>query len=688
MRRMRSSLRRGLLSLAVGASIVFVVTSGRGADATVAREQRIADFTLHDHLGAKRSLADWHDKPVVVVVFLGTECPLAKLYGARLAEFDVAYRDQGVQIVGVNANQQDSLQEIAVYANKHGIKFPVLKDPGGKIAAQFGATRTPEAFVLDADRVVRYRGRIDDQYGVGSARLKATTEHLRSAIDALMTGAPIDLPRTEAVGCLISPPREAVATGAVTYAEHVAPILNEHCVKCHRPGEIAPFALTEYDDAAAWAETALETIDQSRMPPWHANPAYGKFHNDARMADEQKELFRQWVEAGTPSGDLAKAPPLPEFTDGWQMGQPDAIYKMPEPFEVPAQGTVEYKYFVVDPGFAEDVWIRGAEARPGNREVVHHIIMFSLPPERKGKWRGEDALFRAVAAFAPGMPPIVGPPTQAVRVPAGSKFVFQVHYTPNGSPQTDVSEAGVFFADPKEVVREVTTTAAINPKFLIPPGDPDYVVKAKYEAPRDLLVYCLTPHMHYRGKSFRVTARYPDGRNEILLDVPRYDFNWQNVYMFETPPRLPQGTVVDMEGHFDNSAENPLNPDPTAVVYWGDQTWEEMMLGTMNVAAADQDLRLSPPKIEPQPDGKSRVTFRYRPTEPAEKVYLAGFFNDWQPAGQAMEGPDADGYYSLALTLPPGRHEYKFVLDGTHWKNDPSCAGRSGDYGNSFVVVK
>jgi len=246
----------------------------------------------------------------------------------------------------------------------------------------------------------------------------------------------------------------------------------------------------------------------------------------------------------------------------------------------------------------------------------------------------------------------------------------------------------VLFADPKEVVREVKTEAALNPKFLIPPGHPDYAVKAKYQLQRDSLLYTLTPHMHYRGKSFRVTARYPDGKQEILLDVPRYDFNWQNVYMFAEPPRLPQGTVLDMEGHFDNSADNPLNPDPSAMVHWGDQTWEEMMIGSLSIAAADQNLQLQPPTIEPQADGKSRVTFRYRPDEPVQKVYLAGFFNDWQPTGQAMEGPDADGYYKLALTLPPGRHEYKFVVDGKVWKNDPSTSGTSGDFGNSFIEVK
>ncbi|MCA9235980.1 MAG: redoxin domain-containing protein [Planctomycetales bacterium] len=657
---------------------------GAGAIAT----NPIPDFTLNDYLGAKRSLSQFSDKPVIVVVFLGTECPLAKLYAGRLAELDRDYRDRGVQVLGINANQQDSLVEIAGYARKHGVEFPVLKDAGGKVAELFGATRTPEAFVLDANRVIRYRGRIDDQYGVGAARSDASEQFVKDAVDALLADEPIATPRTEAVGCFISPPRETVVEGEVTYAQHIAPLINEHCISCHRPGEIAPFTLTNYDDAAAWAETMLETIEDGRMPPWHANPEYGKFHNDARLPEEQKELFRRWVAADVPSGDLAQAPAPPKFVEGWQIGEPDVVYRLPEPVEVPAQGTVPYKYYVVDPGFTEDMWVRAAEARPDNRSVVHHLIMFYMPPERNGRWRGEDALFNAIAAFAPGMPAIECSDEEALRIPAGSKLVFQMHYTPNGTPQTDQSAAGLIFADPDKIRREVKVEAALNIALRIPPGDPDYMARAKYVVRRDMLLYSLTPHMHYRGKSFRFTARYPDGSSEILLDVPRYDFNWQNVYLLAKPKTMPQGTTIDMEAHYDNSADNPFNPNPDETVYWGDQTWEEMLVGSLGMAAADQDLRANPPTIETLDNGRSRVTFRYRPEEPADQVFLAGFFNDWSPTGQPMNGPDDDGAYTTSLELAPGRYEYKYVLDGKHWRADPSTAGRSGSDGNSVIVVK
>jgi len=681
--------------------LAFAGGSAQAADAPrVPLGRSVKEFTLNDHAGAKRALSEWHDRPVLVVVFLGTECPLAKLYGRRLAELDRKYGEQGVQIVGVNSNQQDTLQELAGYAVKFGVKFPLLKDPGAEVADQFGATRTPEAFVLDRQRVIRYQGRIDDQYGVGAARKRSTKNEMVDAIEALLAGKPVPLARTPAVGCLIGRREPSQGDGEVTYAKHIAPILQNRCIACHREGQIAPFALTEYADVAAWSDMCLEVVDSGRMPPWGANPAHGEFYNDARMPDDEKELFRRWIEAGVPEGDPADSPPPRQFVEGWQIAHPSVVYQMPEEYEVPATGTVPYQYFFFDPGFTEDKWVCGAEARPGNREVVHHLILFYLPPGQEEP-RPEDPLFNAIAAFAPGMPPVVGPEEYALRIPAGSKLVFQVHYTPNGTPQTDRSEAALVFADPKKVAKELRIKAAYNFKFLIPPHAPDYRVHAKYKVERDAMLYTLTPHMHYRGKSFRFTAKYPDGREEILLDVPRYDFNWQIIYQLKKPKRLPGGTVVHMEGHFDNSAENPLNPDPSQTVYWGDQTWEEMMLGSMTLSHADQDLRVGAPRVEVVPPassddaGEHRVRFRYRPAlddhnvpQPLEAVYLAGTFNDWKMTDKKLSGPDEEGFYTTELNLAAGRYEYKFVLNGEIWKGDPGARHLTREYGNSVLTVK
>ncbi len=592
---MNAPLSRVTLPVALIAALATSMPSP-AADASPSRfGQPLADFTLNDSAGAKRSLAEWQDREVLVVVFLGTECPLAKLYGRKLVELDAEYAEKGVQIIGINSNQQDTLQELARYAHNFDIKFPLLKDPGAKVADQFGAKRTPEAFVLDRRRVVRYQGRIDDQYGVGAARKRATQTELVDAIESLLAREPVKIAETGAVGCLIGRRPELGAAGGedaparVTYARDIAPVVQDRCVGCHREGQVAPFTLTEYADVAAWSDMCLEVIDEGRMPPWSANPAHGEFANDSRMAPEEKTLFRKWVETGVPEGDPKDLPAPREFVDGWQIPKPSAVYTMPEEFEVPATGTVEYQHFYVDPGFTEDMWVSGAEARPGNYEVVHHLILFYVPPGQK-RHRPQDPLFNAVAAFAPGMPQIAGPEEYAIKVPAGSKLVFQVHYTPNGRPQQDRSQAALIFADPAKVKKRIRIEAGINVKFLIPPMHPDYVVTAKRQFKRDALLYTLTPHMHFRGKSFRFTANYPDGGEEILLDVPRYDFNWQIIYLLKHPKRLPAGTVVNLEAHYDNSANNPLNPDPMQMVYWGDQTWEEMMLGTMTVSDADQEL--------------------------------------------------------------------------------------------------
>lgn len=649
---------------------------------------KIDDFKLDDFLGAEHALSDWQAKRAIVVVFLGTECPLAKLYGQRLVELAAKYEPLGVQVVGINSNRQDTLTEMAHYARTHKIEFPLLKDPDCSLADRFGATRTPEAFVLDADRVIRYWGRIDDQYGVGYSRGEPTTSELTDALDQLLADEPVVVAHTTAVGCLISRHNPVEPHGDVTYCNQISRIVQQHCIECHREGQIAPFALETYDDVAAWSDTLLEVMNDGRMPPWHASPDHGEFLNDARMSDEDKELFAEWIENGLPEGDPSDLPEPRHFAEGWRIAEPDLVLKMPTEYEVPAKGVVEYQHFVFDPGFTEDKWVIASEARPGNRTVVHHLILFYIPPGQP-TYRPQDALYNMIAAYAPGLPAIEGPENLALKIPAGAKLVFQMHYTPNGSPQIDRSEVGLRFADPAKVEKEFHTEMGLNFRFRIPPGDPDYQVKTSYRVEHDSLLYTLSPHMHYRGKSFRFKAHYPDETEEILLDVPRYDFNWQNVYMLTEPKPLPAGTNIEMVAHFDNSADNLLNPDPSVAVTWGDQTWQEMMIGSLTLSRAEQDLRMGRPRIEPI-DGQSerRVLFRYRPQEPVESVHVAGSFNDWQETQYPLEGPDEEGIYTTSLELEPGQYEYKYVLDGKIWKGDPGNPETTGFYSNNLLRVE
>ena len=318
------------------------------------------------------------------------------------------------------------------------------------------------------------------------------------------------------------------------------------------------------------------------MPPWFANPQYGEFHNDPRLTDEEKKLLADWVDAGCPEGDRSQLPEPRQYTTGWQIPQPDqVIHIRDEAVDVPAEGVVAYQYYTVNPGFTEDTWIKAAECRPDNRAVVHHIVAFFVPPGEKTRGRRG-----AMVGFAPGMPPTVFPDGVAMLVPAGSKVVFQLHYTPNGSPQKDRSSLGLVFADPAEVREKVGGGMAANPLLQIPPGADNHEVHSQHRFDDDTRLITLTPHMHLRGKSFRYEADYPDGSSEILLDIPRYDFNWQLRYHLAEPKLLPKGTLLRCTAHFDNSAGNVANPDPTNTVRWGDQTWEAMMIGYFSTLPA------------------------------------------------------------------------------------------------------
>ncbi len=477
------------------------------------------------------------------------------------------------------SNRQDSLEEIAAFATRQELEFPVLKDPGNRLADDVGAERTPEIFVFDTSRQLRYRGRVDDQYGIGYVRDEPRRSDLRIALTELLSGRDVTLPRTSAVGCIIGRAKQIDAESDVTYGNQVAKILRDRCVECHRDGEIAPFSLTDYDEVAGWSDMIAEVVREGRMPPWHATADNETFANDRSMTDEEKAALFAWAESGAPAGDMTSLPELPEKLDGWQLPRaPDHVIPVsPEPFEVPATGTVRYQYFAFDPGFDEDVWIEAAELKPGNREVVHHILAFAVP---KGQRRGLDGARGFLVGYVPGARLELAPKGHAKKVPAGSELIFQVHYTPVGTPQQDQSLLGIVLADPATVTHEIVTTSAVESKFRIPPGNPSYEVDASSPRfPRNATLLSFSPHMHVRGKSYRYDLETPDGKKETLLDIPAYDFNWQTTYALAKPRPVSEGSRILCTATYDNSEANLNNPDPTKTVTWGDQTWDEMMIG-------------------------------------------------------------------------------------------------------------
>jgi hypothetical protein len=399
--------------------------------------------------------------------------------------------------------------------------------------------------------------------------------------------------------------------GVPTFAKDVAPILYKNCATCHRPGEIAPMSLLTYKDARPYAKAIRDEVSDGTMPPWHADPAHGKFRNDRSLSAADRETLIKWANNGAPEGDAKDLPAAPPFVDGWQLGEPDAVVQLPVDYKVPADGFVEYEYFEIPTNFTEDRWLQALEVRPGDRAVVHHVIVSvrSPNPERRpaafraaqgmgipagqsgGPKEPEGATKRPrgqsqfppperigamIGGFAPGTQSLKLDPGTAILLRAGSTLVVQMHYTTNGKETTDRTRIGLFLAKEAPKV-EMRLGTLVNGKLDIPAGASDYSIAAEMTTTADVTVRQMLPHTHLRGKSWEYTVTYPDGRTEVVLAVPKYDFNWQTDYVFAEPLKLPKGTTIRAVAHYDNSRANKSNPDPSVNVKWGDQTWEEMM---------------------------------------------------------------------------------------------------------------
>jgi hypothetical protein len=444
-----------------------------------------------------------------------------------------------------------------------------------------------------------------------------------------------------------APTSGSVAT-TPTYSREVAPILYKNCTNCHRPGEIAPMSLLSYKEVRPWAKSIGTQVSRGVMPPWHADPAHGEFLNDRRLSAADKDTILKWVSEGAPEGDPSDLPPAPTYASGWSIGEPDAIFSMQEDYPIPADGTIAYQYLQIPTNLTEDKWIQAMEVKPGNRAVVHHVIVFAmtpapppaprppaetstaaaqpprprptplftfaegtqevpagqtggpkLPPDQQRPIGPNDRpapkrLGPAIGGFAPGQMIRVYQEGSAMKLPAGSTLVFQMHYTANGTPTTDRTRIGVKFASAKPQ-HEVRFAELINAALHIPADTPDYRVDAEMTINRDITMWSMLPHTHVRGKRWEYQVTYPDGRTESVLSVPKYDFNWQTDYVFREPLKLPKGTKIHATAWYDNSSHNSSNPDPTKDVWWGDQTWEEMMFTGLTYSVDPQPAATAQP---------------------------------------------------------------------------------------------
>lgn len=379
-----------------------------------------------------------------------------------------------------------------------------------------------------------------------------------------------------------------------TFYEHALPIFQRRCQVCHRPGAIGPFSLLDYEDAAGNSAMIEEVVQMRRMPPWHASPDVGQFANSRRLPDDEREVLMSWARSGAKRGDPALAPPPVAWPDpdAWRIGEPDAVVELPQDVSVPATGAVDYVYVSVPTHFGEDKWVRGAEIRVTAPTVVHHVLVFALYPDPSRSPRVRSGLKGYFASYLPGEDVALYPEGTGKWLPRGATLVFQLHYTPDGEAHQDRARIGLVFADdPAEVKRRIRTRALFDTKFKIPAGAPRYEVRAHYDFERDEVLTALLPHMHLRGRSFRYLLRTPDGRAVPLLDVPRYDFNWQNTYRLAEPLFVPRGSRMIGVATYDNSRKNRANPDPTRAVKFGEQTWDEMMIGYMDLVDATPEDR-------------------------------------------------------------------------------------------------
>jgi len=520
-------------------------------------------------------------RPFVIAV-RDLKCPISKKYGPLLGRKSVKWRRDGVSFLYINTTLADDVEAMNRDRELFGLAGHYIPDKDMKIARLLKATSTTEVFVFDKDRRLVYRGALDDRYGFGVDLNAAHRNFLDEALTAVLRGEKPATRATTAPGCFLDLSEPAVGDGDITFHEQIEPIVRRRCQRCHRPGENAPFDLVTYDDLLSRRGMIRYTVKNRVMPPWFADPHVGgPWLDDLRLTDDERKTMLAWLDQGCPEGDPARALEPLEESDGWSIGKPDVVLEVPEEIEVQAEGLIPYVYEVVATDFPEDKWLKSIEIKNDVPEALHHILVFEYKGamvERNPNSLGGLALETYFAIKSPGVEPIQYPDDRAKFLPKGMKLFFQIHYQAIGRPFKDRPKIAFKFAK-KPPRYAVLCDAASTRQIIIPPGAPRHRVVATSTIPADGKILGFNPHMHARGKAFLYELVYPDGRVVPALRINDWDFNWQQAYRLEKPIPVPRGTVVKVTAWFDNSADNPANPDPNATVLFGLQTDDEMMIG-------------------------------------------------------------------------------------------------------------
>ena len=556
-------------SLQCRAAAVAAALWAASAGAT-APIDHVDNFALLDQAGKYHDLYYLSDAKAVVLMTHDDECAAVSDALPALEQAKASYSGRGVEFLMINT--QDDRDAVA--AKAQGSSIPVLLDDTHLVSESLQLTHAGEVLVIDPKGwKIAYRGPLD--------KAKSGNALLTGALDAVLAGQPVKKAQVAARGCAVKDAKASHAGAKVSYSEQIAPMLIDNCVTCHRAGGIGPWQMTSYDVVKGFSPMIREVVRTKRMPPWHADPHTGVWSGDRSLSTEQKQALVHWIEAGAPRG---KGPdPLADLHKTWSewaFGKPDMVIEVPA-FDIPATGIVDYKRYVVPNTLGRDVWVRATDIIPGARTVVHHVIVGvydpKIPDERM---RMIKASSPSLGAYVPGNGPTLYPQDTGVLVRADQAFAFQMHYTTSGKAEHDVTRFGLYFRDAAPTY-EFKTVALANPNIKIPPNTKEHAETIAQQFPRDMIIYRLTPHAHFRGHASQFTAIYPDGREELLLSVPKYDFNWQTTYTFATPKQVPAGTKIVHTTVYDNSVQNPANPDPNRTVPWGEQSFDEMLYGVV-----------------------------------------------------------------------------------------------------------